>query len=426
MQANKKKWFSLFITNFWGVFNDNFLKNGIIFIAIAWTLPAWLSHSQLIAIIGSCLVVPYLLFSPLGGRWAVRYSKLKVFRRLKLLELPIMMVACIAFYKEWISITIVAMLLMGTQSSLYSPSKYSLIRDIGGEKGASFGSGMFETMAFLGILLGTFAASVVSDHYSLWLFSVILLGVALLGYLSARSIKAVELPVEKGSETLNPIKFVRENYLFARKYPLVNSAVFGSSAFWLISNMLQMNTIIHCKNIYKVSNSSTGLTMAFAAIGIAVGTSLTGKLSGPTVRKGLIIPALSAMIVCLGIMTVVPLPFFWFVAAVTIFAFIAGVYQVPCMAMMQHANLGRKRGDSIAYLNMMNFVFILIGTGLFSLVTALTGENSLAVFGVMTGLCFLILLYFLLRYSDFRMETVKMIDKRSTDSINKQFYQTQQ
>ncbi len=412
MQANKKKWFSLFITNFWGVFNDNFLKNGIIFIAIAWHLPSWLSHSQLIAIIGSCLVFPYLLFSPIGGRLAVQYSKLKVFQLLKLLEIPIMLIACIAFYKEWISIAIIAMLLMGTQSSLYSPSKYSLIRDIGGEEGASFGSGLFETMAFLGILLGTFAASVVSDNYSLWLYSVIILGVALLGYLSAKSIKAVELPVEKGSETLNPIKFVKENYLFARQHPLVNSAVFGSSAFWLISNMVQMNTIIHCKNVYGVSNSATGLTMAFAAIGIAIGTSLTGRLSGSVVRKGLIIPAIAGMTACLIVMIFVPLSFAGFVAAITVFAMIAGVFQVPSMALMQHADLGRKRGDSIAYLNMMNFVFILIGTGLFSLVTALTGENSFVVFGVMTGVCVLILLYFMLRYPDFRIETAKMIKNR--------------
>lgn len=379
--------------------------------AIAWHLPSWLSHSQLIAIIGSCLVFPYLLFSPIGGRLAVRYSKLKVFRTMKLLEIPIMTIACIAFYKEWISIAIIAMLLMGTQSSLYSPSKYSLIRDIGGEEGASFGSGMFETMAFLGILLGTFAASVVSDNYSLWLYSTIILGVALLGYLSAKSIKAVELPVEKGSETLNPIKFVKENYLFARQHPLVNSAVFGSSAFWLISNMVQMNIIIHSKHVYGVSNSATGLTMAFAAIGIAIGTSLTGRFSGAVVRKGLILPAIAGMMLCLLLMIAVPLPFAGFVALVMIFALIAGVFQVPCMAMMQQADLGRKRGDSIAYLNMMNFVFILIGTGLFSLVTALTGENSFAVFGVMIGVCVLILLYFLLRYPDFRIETRKMILK---------------
>ncbi len=413
MAQNIKKWYSLFITNFFGVFNDNFLKNSIIFVAITWSLPAWMSHSQLISIIGSCLVFPYLLFSPLGGRFAVRYSKLKVFRILKLIEVPIMLLACIAFYFQWIWLAVVAMLIMGTQSSLYSPSKYSLIRDIGGEEGASFGSGLFETMAFIGILLGTFFASVVSDNYSLWLFSLVILGVAFLGYFSAKSIRAVELPEEKsGSETLNPLKFLKENYLFAKEHRLVNSAVIGSSAFWLISNMVQMNTIIHCKNVYEVSNSATGMVMAFAAVGIAAGTSITGRLSGSVVRKGLILPAVFGMIVCLSIMLFVPVSFAGFVALITIFAFIAGVFQVPCMALMQHADLGRKRGDTIAYLNMMNFIFILIGTALFSLTTAVSDENSLTVFAVMIVLCVILFAYFLFRYSDFRVETKALFQKK--------------
>lgn len=408
------KWISLFICNFFGVFNDNFLKNSIIFVAVAWSLPTWMTHSQLISIVGSCLVFPYLLFSPLGGRLAVRYSKLKVFRILKLVEVPIMLVACISFYYQWIELAIVSMLLMGTQSSLYSPSKYSLIRDIGGEEGASFGSGLFETMAFLGILLGTFSASVVSDHYSVWLFSGVILGVAFLGYYSAKTIRAKELPAERdGSETLNPIKFVKENYIFAKRHHLVNSAVLGASSFWLISNMVQMNTIIHCKNVYEVSNSATGMVMAFSAVGIALGTSITGHFSGPKVRKGLILPALMGMILCLILMLAVPLSFVGFTAAVTLFAFIAGVFQVPCMAMIQFSDLGRKRGDTIAYLNMMNFIFILIGTALFSLTTAITNENSFMVFGVLIGVCILVLIYFLSRYNDFRLETRKMFLKNS-------------
>ena len=413
MEQSRKKWFWLFICNFLGVFNDNFLKNSIIFVSAAWFLPAWMSYSQLISIVASSLVIPYLLFSPLGGRLAVRHSKLKIYRLLKLLEIPIMMIACLAFYKQWVLLAVVSLLIMGTQSSLYSPSKYSLIRDIGGEEGVSFGSGMFETMAFLGILLGTFVASVVSDHYSLRLFSLVILGVALLGYFAAKSIHAQELPVEKDeSETLNPIRFVKENYLFAKKHRLLNSAVFGSSAFWLISGLLQMNVIIHCKNVYHVSNSATGLVMAFAAIGIAVGTSVTGKLSGAVVRKGLIIPALLGLIVSLLLMIFLPLSFAGFIVVVTLFACVAGVFQVPCMAMVQQADLGRKRGDTIAYLNMMNFLFILIGSALFSIVTALSAENSFVVFAVMIAVCFIILVYFAIRYPDFRQETKSMFSSK--------------
>jgi len=80
--------------------------------------------------------------------------------------------------------------------------------------------------------------------------------------------------------------------------------------------------------------------------------------------------------------------------------------------MIQQANLGRKRGDTIAYLNMVNFIYILIGTALFSLTTLFTNENSFIVFGVMTGVCVLILLYFLFKYPEFRQDTKKMFVKK--------------
>ncbi len=400
----------LFASNFLGVFNDNFLKNSIIFIAIAWQLPSWMSYSQLISITASGLVLPYLLFSPLGGRWAVNYSKLKVFRAMKLAEIPIMLVACIAFYFQWIGIAVLSIFLMGIQSSLYSPAKYSLIRDIGGESGVSYGSGLFETMAFLGILLGTFFASLISDHYSVWIFSIIILAVAVLGYYSTTKIKVVEQPTEEEVDSrLNPIQFVRNNYRFARGHHLVNSSIFGSSSFWLISNMLQMNVIIHCKHVYQVSNAATGMVMAFAAIGIALGTGITGYYSGAIVRKALIIPALVGVMLSLLLILLIALPFWAFILMVMLFAFMAGAFQVPQMAFVQRANLGRKRGAVIAYLNMVNFVFILIGTALFSLTTALFSENSYAVFAVMIGVTLLVLVYFLFRYPDYREETKKLL-----------------
>ena len=263
-------------------------------------------------------------------------------------------------------------------------------------------------MAFLGILLGTFSASLVSDRYSLILLSAILIGVAVLGYVVTRAIKVKELPIEIDSNTINPVKFVLSNYKYSKNFKLINSAVFGASSFGLIGSMLQMNIIIHCKDVLHVSNSITGVVMACVAVGIAVGTAFTGKISKGEVKRGLIIVALTGMICCLLILFLLPLSFTPFLVVVIVFAFLGGMFQVPSLATIQHENLGRKIGDIFAYLNMVTFFFILISTVLFSITTRITNENSYAVFGVMTVVCIIVLLYFLFRYSDFRKETGKM------------------
>jgi len=275
-------WSALFSSNFLGVFNDNLLKNSIIFFTLSWKLPEWLNSSQLISVVSVALIIPYLLFSPYAGNLSVRISKLKIFRFFKLIEIPIMALASIAFVAENVYLAIFAVLLMGIQSSMYSPAKYSLIRDIGGEKKVAFGSGVFETMAFLGILAGTVVASVLSDFADKWVLIIAFLATAALGYLTTAIIKVEEMPVEKQSQSNNPFVFLRQSYKIAKHYKDVNASVIGSSVFWLIGGMLQMNLVIHSKDYFNASNTETGIIMAVAAIAIATGCFAAAKVAGHT------------------------------------------------------------------------------------------------------------------------------------------------
>lgn len=410
MQLFRNKWTALFLSNFLGVYNDNFLKNCIIFIAVSWAMPKWMTQSQLISMVSASLVVPYLFLSPLAGRLAVIYSKKKIFLFCKLLEIPVLLLACVAFYYHWVMVAIFTVLLMGILSCLYSPSKYSLIRDIGGETGVSFGSGVFEMMAFLGILIGTVTASVMADVYNQWIVYSFLFGLALLGYVVTGSIRAIELPENKeDSSHLNPINFLIDSYRFAAKHKLVNSAVFGASAFWLIGGMLQMNLVIHCKQVYHASNTITGMVMATAAIGISLGCWAAGKISGDKVKKGLILIGISGMGILFFILTFFQLSMYLFVFCVFCVAFMGGIFQIPCLSILQNSNLGRKLGDMIAYLNLVTFIFVLLGTLFFSLTTYFTSENCYAVFGVILAFCIFVIIFFLKSSPEFWKDSKSML-----------------
>ncbi|MBV5282792.1 MAG: MFS transporter [Paludibacter sp.] len=410
MQLFRSKWTPLFLSNFLGVYNDNFLKNCIIFIAVGWALPQWMTQSQLISMVSASLVVPYLFLSPLAGRFAVIYSKKKVFILCKLLEIPVLVVACVAFYFHWVMLAVFAVLVMGILSCLYSPSKYSLIRDIGGEHGVSFGSGVFEMMAFLGILIGTVSASIVSDVYNQWVVFSIYIGLAVLGFVVTRSIKAVELPEDESKEgTLNPIRFLIDSYRFARSHASVNNAIFGASAFWLIGGMLQMNLVIHCKHVYQASNTTTGMVMACAAIGIALGCWAAGKISGKEVKKGLILIGIMGMSLMFIVLTFFHLSLWFFILCVFVVAFMGGLFQIPCLSILQNSGLGRKLGDMIGYLNLLTFIFVLLGTLFFSLTTQFTSENSYAVFGVILAFCIFVTFWFFISSPVYWKETKAML-----------------
>jgi acyl-[acyl-carrier-protein]-phospholipid O-acyltransferase/long-chain-fatty-acid--[acyl-carrier-protein] ligase len=392
MPRKTQNWTYLFSANFFGILNDNFLKNCIIFIGITWAMPSWLNLSQLTTLVAAGLVLPYLIFSPLSGKMAVKYSKQAVFRWCKIAEFPIVLLACIAFWKQWILVSILSVFIMGIQSCLFSPSKYGLIRDIGGEEGISFGSGMLEMMAFLGILAGTVIAAFMADYSSILFVCVLLFVFAICGFLFARSIKVKELPVEQNQNTtINPIRFLKQSYLFARQYPNINTGVFGVSMFWMIGGLIQMNLIIHCKQALYISSTATGIVMAIAAIGIALGCGLAGKLSKKN-NKRMVFIGLTGMMLFLLLIILLNPNVYLFAAFIFFLALMGGLFVVPCLAMIQQANIGRKLGDMLAYMNFVTFIFILIGSVIFSLVTYFTNENSMVVFGAILFLCLLTVL----------------------------------
>ena len=380
------RWFKLFLLNFVGVLNDNFMKHCIVFVAVGWSMPEWMTQSQLIAAVSAALVLPYLLLSPYSGEIAERYSKQRVVQWMKLLELPIVALDGVGFWLESVWVTLLAVLLMGMQSCLYSPAKYGLIRDVDGERGVAFGSGMFEMMAFLGILIGTVLAAYLSDHYAWWIVALVMVVLAVIGFFLSKTLGIVEVQYPQKQlekQSLNPLKFLVQSYKFASKYKGLNRAIYGASLLWLLGGVLQMNVVLHCTNALGMSNTSSSVILAMAAVGIAVGCSITGKLIEQRDKRKFIFGGLIGVAVALTMILLFN-PLGWMLGVlVFLIAFCGGVFQVPCLAMVQGSAVGEKLGSVLAYLNLLTFIFVLIGTALFSIVTALTAENSLIVFAVM-------------------------------------------
>ena len=396
-----KMWRYLFISNFSGVYNDNLLKHAIIFIAVGWNLPQWLSQSQLIAIVSASLIIPYLLLSPVGGKLAVRYSKLSIFKLLKLIEFPIMAIAAVSFLLEDVFLAIASVALMGIQSCLYSPAKYGLIRDIGGVEGSAKGSGIFESMAFLGILAGTVTAAWLSGADTTFILIVLFLLLAVAGYLSVSRLKVNELPSEpglSGTVHLNPLRFMRSSFVFARSFPGINRAVFGVSFFWMTGGVLQMNIVVYASNVLKVSNTVTGTLMALAAVGIIAGSWLAGNSQKRFSKQVLVVAGSLGMTSGFGMLCIPGISVEVFAALVMFIALSGGFFQVPWLTAIQQTTAGRRAGQLLAYMNLAVFVFVLIGTLLFSLTNLLTSDNSVAVFFVLLLLNSIMLFSCILNY----------------------------
>lgn len=399
MKSSSASWLKLFLTNLFTLLNDNYLKNIIYFVGVTWTLPEFLSDSLLLTLISAMLVIPYLLFTPLSGRLAVIFSKQKVYMYCKLCEFPIILLACIALITHSIFFCVFSVFLMGVQSCLSSPSKYGIIRDIEGEEKIAYGNGMMEMMSFVGILLGTILGTMLSELVSIWIICALMLLFTTISFITVYRLKIVEIPSEKPIfNTINPIKYMIESFCFAQKYKGINDAVLGSSIFWMIAGMLQLNLVIHCRQTLELSNIGTGLCMSSAAVGIALGCVFAGKILRSDNAFRMINIGLLAMNIFLLLIIIFNPNVYVFSLLMFGVTFFGGIFEVPCLAIVQRAPIGRIVGDMMAYLNFANFVLVLIGTAIFYAVSAFFNESSIAIFTSIEVILFLSLIYFVFKF----------------------------
>ena len=75
----------LFLAQFFSAFNDNFLKNALVFL-ILYKL-AGPNAEALITMAGALFIAPFFLLSGLGGELADRFDKALIARRIKLVEI---------------------------------------------------------------------------------------------------------------------------------------------------------------------------------------------------------------------------------------------------------------------------------------------------------------------------------------------------
>lgn len=370
----------LYVTNFFGTLNDNFLKTLACLTVIRWIADERV-RSLLTSVVAGMLVLPYILCSPLADRLTAVWYKRRIVQSAKWAELPIMAVAIAGFalHSPWLVIG--AVLLMGLQSSLYSPAKYALVRDIGGAERISTGMGGMEGVSFLGVLLGTVAGGLVADlqvRHPEWNLAYCCLATfAVLGLAASYTVRAKE-ELNRSFHAINPIRYIARAYRMAGRYDGLNAVIFTLSIFWWGAAMLQMGLLVYGKAEagLNLSDTGTGVLLCGAAVGIVTGQIVAGFvdrrrfLLGATLLTGWIAAALFA------VLYFAPLSPVWFGVVLGLLAFDLGFFKLPFDAEIQKVVKGPKLNTMLAYFNQVSFLFMLAASGCYALVSWAFGPKA--------------------------------------------------
>lgn len=373
---NKRSFIPLFVTNFLGVVNDNFLKTLASFVVIGWLADAS-SQSVFMGVTAGALVLPFILFSPLADRLTALLPKVGILRLAKAAELPIVALAAVGFSCGSAAIVVGAIVLMGLQSALYSPAKYALVRDIGGERRISTGMGGMEGVTFAAVLAGTVAGSFVADLDAArpWVKDVCLFIFAALGFASSFTVRADE---ERNRElhAVNPIRFLRRAVRMTRRYEGLNAVILTLSVFWWAAAMLQMGLLVYGRRVLGLDATHTGMTLALAAVGIVAGQVAAGFIDRRFFLLGLTPLTGGVAAVLLLVLFFVPMGAGAFSAVVALLAFDFGLFKLPFDTEIQKVVKGPRLNTMLAYFNQVSFLFMLAASGVYALVSWAFGPRA--------------------------------------------------
>lgn len=116
--------------------------------------------SSIMEKIGAVFILPFLLFSSLGGIFADRWPKNRIFIGTRLLELLCLITALFLFGFNLSYSAYIILFLMASFSAIFGPSKYGMIPEVTSPNKLLYANSIIAAFTYIGIIIGTALASI--------------------------------------------------------------------------------------------------------------------------------------------------------------------------------------------------------------------------------------------------------------------------
>jgi len=287
-----QRFLPFFSTQLLGAFNDNVYKNALVaLIAFAATRSGAMDDALLINLCAGLFILPFFLFSALCGQIADKVEKSQLIRKIKLAEIVIMSCGVVALTLDSLPLMIGVLFLMGTQSAFFGPVKYAILPQHLKESELTGGNGMVELGTFLAILVGTIAGTQLiakAAPGNVVPVSVVLIVIAILGYIASRAIPTAEAGDSTIKLSFNPVTETWKLVRGTAGHRVIFQSILAISWFWFLGASYLAQFPIFARDVLGGSVDLFTTLLATFSIGIAAGSALCERLSHGRVEIGLV------------------------------------------------------------------------------------------------------------------------------------------
>ncbi|MDD5021804.1 MAG: MFS transporter [Endomicrobiaceae bacterium] len=385
-----RPFFSLYIAQFLGVFNDNFFRSAfamfVVFELISLTEK---SKSLIVSLMVALFMLPFFLFSATAGEFIDKYRKDYILKAVKILQFLVVIIAIFGFVFKNIWLLLFVLFLLGVLAALLSPLKFSILPEILENKDLVCANSLIQAGTYISMVLGVIFGSMLY-HFDKTLLLVILVAVAFIGIIASLFLPELKPAPQQKPIIIskNFIKTTFQNLSFLKQSRDIYLCILGISWFWFIGVIL-VTQMPAFANVALHGNESIYIFLILLfAVGIAIGALLSYFL----LKSEITLKHIPISVVFMTIFIVdlalcangmnlesavaikqILTTFSGIRIIFDLFAFsvFGGLYIVPLMTMLQVVANRKIRGRVLAINNLVNVILMIIA----SLICLLFLEN---------------------------------------------------
>lgn len=389
---HERRFLPLFITQFFGAFNDNAFKLAMLTM-ISYRLSNSQAQSEFYQALASALfIIPFFIFSSISGQLADKYDKALITRLIKIFEVILIIIGGLGLYLGSIVLMMLTLTGMGMHSAFFGPIKYAILPDHLPEEDLLVATGLIEASTFLAILLGTTLGTIsIGVNASIPYIAIFMTLIAsFLGLFASIFIPSapsllVDLKVDLHlwRATCSMLRHANQEFGLL-------IAILTISWFWLIGAVLLTKLPDYTHYVLGANTTVFAVFLALFSIGIALGSVMTNLILRGKITLSLVPIAMlfftgftfdiywasPAMDYAGDTLLTVPSFFSYLMhwrIAVDLFMLgvCGGLFVVPLYTYLQVASPPESRARTIAANNIYNALFMVIGTAVVMLLLRL-------------------------------------------------------
>lgn len=375
-----RRFLPLFLVQFLGAFNDQVFQKAFVALLTFRLADELGMPLELLGVIASGLfILPFAIITPTFGQIADRMDKATMMKAVKAWEVVVMGLAVVGFHTQNVVFLYAVLFLMGAQSAMFAPIKYSVLPQYLRREELLGGNGLVQAFTFLAIIAGSIVGNelILTDR-GVTVVSVFVVGVAVCGFV-ASLFAPPALPLGPA----DPVDWFFPRAIWGlirrcRRHPRPFRTIFAISWFWFLGATFLSLLPAYARDglgadVGVLTVLLTGFSVGVAAGAIASARLNRGRVAVGVVPLGAVGIAVMAVELWLASQGFPRLPggalsdraaFFshlagWRVLAdfVLIAAF-AGLYVTPLNALLQSLSPPAERARFIAASNVVDAAFM--------------------------------------------------------------------